>query len=118
MNQSQSPEPEPLSPEYHKARKQVVLWSGILLTWEFLGFDVERAKAAQNVGPLLAAIKNPNYIPFVMLILVAYFAYKTTIEWVQCSPVRRAAGISQLDFFSAWVIAILSIIFFGLLIRP
>lgn len=117
MNQFQRPEPEPLSPEYHKARKQVVLWSGILLTWEFLGFDVERAKAAQNVGPLLGAIKNPTYIPFVMLILVAYFACKTTVEWVQCSPARRATGISQLDFFSAWAIAFLSFVFFALLIR-
>jgi hypothetical protein len=45
------PEPKALTPEYHKARKQLMLWAGILFVLELVGIDFEKAKEA---GGMLA----------------------------------------------------------------
>ncbi|HEX3145973.1 MAG TPA: hypothetical protein VHQ64_18510 [Pyrinomonadaceae bacterium] len=37
------PDPKPLSAEYHKAHKQLMLWSAILFIWESVGIDLEKA---------------------------------------------------------------------------
>ena len=58
------PEPKALTPEYHKARKQLMLWAGILFIWELVGIDLERAKeAGGNAGSVIAALKSPQAIP-------------------------------------------------------
>lgn len=78
-------EPQALSSEYHKARKQLMLWAGILFIWELVGIDLEKAKeAGGNAGAIITAIKSPQAIPWVLLVLVAYFLFKVWIEWNQC----------------------------------
>lgn len=102
-------EPQVLSSEYHKARKQLMLWAGILFVWELVGIDIEVAKkAGGNVGAIMTAIRSPQAIPWVLLILVGYFLFKTTIEWYQCSVARRRLRVSKIDFFSAWIVSLLA----------
>jgi len=100
-------DPQALTSEYHKARKQLMLWAGILFIWELVGIDLEKAKeAGGNAGAIITAIKSPQAVPWVLLILVAYFLFKTTVEWFQCSGSRRALRVSRIDFYSAWVTSV------------
>lgn len=70
-------DPQALSIEYHKARKQLMLWAGILFIWELVGIDLEKAKeSGGNAGAIISAIKSPQAVPWVLLILVVYFAFK------------------------------------------
>jgi hypothetical protein len=102
-------EPRALSSEYHKARKQLLLWAGILFIWELVGIDLSKAEGAEgNIGTVLRSIRSPQAIPWALLILVAYFLFKLTVEWYQCSLNRRALRVAQVDFLSAWLIAILA----------
>ncbi|SRR6266436_2806380 len=99
-------EPRPLSSEYHKARKQLMLWAGILFIWELIGIDLEKIKeAGGNAGAIIGAIKSPQAVPWALLILVVYFAFKLRIEWGQCNRVRRQGRESRMDYYSAFVVA-------------
>jgi hypothetical protein len=101
------PEPKALTPEYHKARKQLMLWSAILFVWELVGIDLEKAKeAGGNTGALIASIKSPQAVPWALLILVGYFAFKLRIEWRQCSETRRQVVEAKQDYYLAFVIAV------------
>jgi hypothetical protein len=103
------PDPRALTPEYHKARKQLMLWAGILFIWELVGIDLEKAQnAGGNAGALVKSIKSPQAVPWVFLILLAYFLFKTTIEWYQCSVARRSLRVSRIDFTSAWIVSLLA----------
>jgi len=98
-------DPTPLSPEYHKAHKQLMLWAAILFIWELVGIDLDRAKeAGGNVGAIVSAIKSPQAVPWVLMILVAYFLFKTTVEWYQCSSARRSLRVAKIDFAAAWIV--------------
>jgi uncharacterized membrane protein len=100
-------EPSALSTEYHKARKQLMLWAGILLIWEFVGFDLSKAQTADgNVGAIIRSIKSPQAIPWVLLILVAYFVFKVNVEWYQCGSARRNMRAAKIDFWSAWIVSL------------
>ncbi|HEX8160599.1 MAG TPA: hypothetical protein VF538_01770 [Pyrinomonadaceae bacterium] len=106
-------EPGALTSEYHKARKQLMLWAGTLLIWEFVGIDLEKAKEAEgNVGALVKSIKSPQAVPWVLLILVAYFLFKLTVEWYQCNEGRRGMKVAKIDFFSAWVVSLLAYVLY------
>src|ERR1051326_1822370 len=103
-------DPQALTSEYHKARKQLMLWAGILFIWELVGIDLEKAKeAGGNAGAIITAIKSPQAIPWVLIILVAYFLFKTTVEWYQCNANRRILRASRIDFTSAWIFAVLAL---------
>lgn len=112
MTQDKAPtrsarEPQALSSEYHKARKQLILWAGILLVWELVGVDLAKAEASGgNVGAIVSAIKSPQAVPWVLIVLVAYFFFKMNIEWHQCSLPRRQLRVSKIDFYSAWVVTL------------
>lgn len=106
-------DPSALTSEYHKARKQLMLWAGILLIWELVGVDLERAKEADgNFSALVKAIKSPQAVPWVLLILVAYFLFKVTVEWYQCNEARRNMRVARIDFTSAWVVSLLAYVLY------
>lgn len=106
LSQQRGRGPEKLSTEYHKARKEVLLWAGILFIWELVGIDLEKAKeAGGNAGAIINAIKSPQAVPWVLLVLVGYFLFKLWIEWNQCAEDRRRSLHSRIDFGSAWVVA-------------
>ena len=102
-------DPQALSSEYHKARKQLMLWSGILFIWALVGIDLEKAKeAGGNAGAIITAIKSPQAIPWVLVVLVAYFVFKVGVEWSQCETRRRGTLASRIDVGSAWLVAFLA----------
>lgn len=102
-------DPKALTPEYHKAHKQVMLWSAILLFWELVGIDLEKAQdAGGHIGSLLKSIKSPQAVPWVLVILVGYFLFKVTVEWYQCNQERRTIRVSMADILSAWSVSLLS----------
>ena len=43
-----APHPKELSPEYHKAHKQLMLWAAILFIWEFVEINLDKAKDAEG----------------------------------------------------------------------
>jgi hypothetical protein len=99
-------DPQPLSSEYHKARKQVLLWAGILFVWELVGIDLEKAKdAGGNVGALIGSLKSPQAVPWTLLVLVGYFLFKLWVEWTQCGSERRNVRAARVDYRSAWIIS-------------
>lgn len=106
-------DPAALSPEYHKARKQLMLWAGILFIWELVGIDLEKAKeAGGNAGAIITAVKSPQAVPWVLLILVGYFLFKVTVEWYQCSHARRALRVARVDFISAWIVSLMAYVLY------
>jgi hypothetical protein len=103
-------EPQPLSGEYHKARKELVLWAGILLIWSLIGVDLEKAReTGGTVGAVVAAIKSPQAVPWVLIILVLYFLFKTNVEWLQCNLPRRNTAAAKVDFTSGWIVSLVAI---------
>jgi len=101
-------EPKPLSAEYHKAHKQLMLWGSILLIWELVGVDLQKAKdAGGNVGAIVQSLKSPQAVPFVLISLISYFLFKSTIEWRQCSQARRAVGYARADYFGGIALAVI-----------
>jgi hypothetical protein len=86
-----------------------MLWAAILFIWELVGIDLEKAKeAGGNAGAIIIAIKSPQAVPWTLLVLVAYFLFKVTIEWYQCNSSRRELLVSRIDFFSAWVVSLMA----------
>jgi len=106
-------DPRALSTEYHKARKQLMLWAAVLFIWELVGIDLEKAKeVGGNAGAIIIAIKSPQAVPWVLLVLVAYFLFKVTIEWYQCNLSRRERLVSRIDFFSAWIVSLMAYVLY------
>src|SRR5207249_279700 len=88
------------------ARKQLLLWAGILFIWELVGIDLQKAKeAGGNAGAIIGALKSPQAVPWALLILVTYFAFKLRIEWGQCNQKRRQIRESRMDYYSAFAVA-------------
>ena len=108
-------DPRALSTEYHKAHKQLMLWSAILFIWELVGVDLEKAKdAGGNVGAIVTALKSPQAVPWVLVILVGYFAFKLRVEWGQCNLSRRQVRESRADCYSAFIVAAIACaLYFG-----
>jgi len=99
-------DPASLSSEYHRAHKQLMLWSAILFIWEFVGIDLEQAKSAEGyAGAVVKSLKSPQAVPWVLLILVVYFLFKCSVEWAQCHVDRRKVRFARVDFISALLVS-------------
>lgn len=92
-----------------------MLWAAILFVWELVGIDLEKARESEGyVGALIKSIKSPQAIPWALLIVVAYFLFKCTIEWHQCSKARRRTRASRIDYFSGWLASLMAgALYFG-----
>jgi len=102
-------EPKALSSEYHKAHKQVMLWSGILFIWELVGIDLTKAQmSGGHLAAVISAIKSPQAVPWAFVILVTYSLFKFTVEWYQCSPDRRTMRVARIDFVFAWITSLMA----------
>lgn len=69
MKKQQSVVVHSLTAEYSRARGQLILWSGILFAWEFIGIDLTES----GIGAFAKSLKNPQAVPWILLILVVYF---------------------------------------------
>ena len=75
---------DPLLGAYRGARKQYALFSGLLIAWALVGFDIKDTE--------YLSVKNPQAAPFVLLALVFYFAGRTCLEWRQLEEEARQRG--------------------------
>jgi hypothetical protein len=106
-------DPSALSNEYHRAHKQLLLWSAILFSWELVGIDLDKAKeSGGNVGGVISAIKSPQAIPWALIVLIGYFLFKCSIEWAQCTIDRRKVRFARFDFLSGWLISLSAIMLY------
>ena len=95
----------PLSNDYHKARRQYALFAALLLAWELIGLRIDENILADRGLKIL----SPQAIPIVLIVLLAYFAYRTTIEWHQSDVRRRSLRVSRYDFRIAHVLAVIAL---------
>lgn len=109
MANSQEPQNIPaLSDTYHKARRSYGFFAGLFLAWELVGVSFgEKPFGSYNV-----TLKSSEAVPYVLFLLLLYFAFRTTIEWFQCDTERRSTAVSRIDFWSSHSIALLSLIVF------
>jgi len=96
-----------LTESYHKARKQLVLWSGVLLAWELVGVDQSRLEG--QTGSFFNALERPGAVPWVLFVVVSYFGFRTSVEWAQCDQERRRRLAAKYDLRACGVISSASI---------
>ena len=98
-----------LTPEYYKARRGLMLFSGLLIAWELIGIELS---PKFNIDPLNLdiTIKSPQAAPAVLIILIIYFSIRTAIEWHQSHPERRKEKASVADIFLTATVVIASLI--------
>lgn len=99
--------PPPLSDHYHQARKQYSLVSGILLAYVLVG--IKFPDNGKIIPSAEVALKTPDALPLIFIALLAYFAYRITIEWNQCHEQRCAFLASKIDFYVAHALGILAV---------
>jgi lipid-A-disaccharide synthase-like uncharacterized protein len=87
---------------YDDARKAYGLASGLLLAWTLIGIDLDKNSwLSVNIG---IGPKSPQAVPWVLVALIAYFAFRFTIEWRESDAKRRNLLPSRIDFGVAHVI--------------
>ena len=94
---------------YDKARKAYGSQSGLLLAWELIGIELPGAPL-ENVK---VTLKSPQAIPYVLIALVVYFAFRITIEWYQAEPSRRRLWASRVDFTVAHAIGAAALLLYA-----
>jgi hypothetical protein len=102
--------PPPLSMQYHKARTQLALFSGLLAAWELIGIDLSPETSFENVK---IVFKSPQAAPLVLIALIAYFWFRFAVEWLQCDEARRLRIPAQFDFYAAQVLATSALVLFA-----
>lgn len=101
------PIPE-FSGAYNRAHRQYVFISAILVAWELIGLDVKESPI-QNIN---VALKTPQAIPYVLIALVFYSAYRITVEWYQSDSRRRSTRVSRIDFAITHGLGLTSLLIF------
>jgi len=97
--------PPPLSVPYHKAHKQYLLYSGLLLAWEVVGVEISFSPESS----FRVALRVPGAVPYAIFVLLLYFGLKIVVEWEQCDVERRSFWPSRVDYYGSHVIAALSV---------
>ena len=94
-----------LTEHYHKARKPYGLSSGLLLLWAVVGIELEPTPLENLKIKLL----SPEAVPVILFFLVLYFGLRFTIEWSQCDSYRRKFRATQIDFYTAHLLGLVSV---------
>lgn len=97
---SAQPSPPPFGSAYARSRKAYGVASAILLAWELVGIEID----GNPIATLNISLKSPQAAPYVLLVLVLYFAFHFTVEWYQGDLSRRLLRASRVDFVAAHVI--------------
>lgn len=97
--------PPPFGPSYEKARRAYTLCGALLLAWELIGLDVRETP----IESLHVTLKSPQAVPYVLIALVGYCAFRFAVEWYQADPDRRRRWVSRADYAVAHVIGMASI---------
>jgi len=99
-----------LTEAYQDARKAYGLAGALLIALELIGIDF----GATPIESINVTLKSPQAVPYILVVLVLYFALRLTIEWKQSHPGRRAMVSSRVDFALAHFIGISSLILYGI----
>lgn len=103
---------------FNKARRNLALFSGLLIAWEYIGFGFQSKDGSAVTGKLFGdievTIRNPEVLPVVIVVLVLYFAFRLSIEWNQCPPGRKALPASNIDLYVSYTIAMMAIVLFAM----
>ncbi len=84
----------------------------MLFAWEFIGIDLP--EAGKSLFPNLnISLKSPQAVPWVALVLIFYFGFRTVMEWLQAEPNRRTLKISRIDYYATLAIPISVLLTFG-----
>jgi hypothetical protein len=94
---------------YDKARKAYGLSAAVLLAWELIGIEL----SPTPVESFKVTLKSPQAAPYVLIALVLYFAFRTTIEWYQTEAPRRQMLASRIDFGVAHLIGASSLLLYA-----
>lgn len=105
MPEKQINEIASLTDSYAKTRKSYGIFAAILLAWELIGIVIGEASSSG----LKITLKSPEAIPFILLILVVYFALRFWIEWNQNNLVSKQNFYARFDYFMAHTIGAASI---------
>ncbi len=89
---------------YQKTHKSYVMATALLASWQLIGITLE-TKEKWGVS-----FKSPSAIPLILIILVVYFGYRLTIEWLQCDPRRRTNLPAAIDYRVTHGLAIIALI--------
>jgi cation transport ATPase len=95
---------------YEYARQAYGLSSGLLIAWELIGIKFSDTPLEN----LHVTLQSPQAIPYVLIALVAYFAFRITVEWYQTDQRRRQLLASKFDFWVAHAIAVTSLLLYGI----
>jgi hypothetical protein len=105
-----------LTDHYYKARKQYLLFSGLLLAWTLIGIQFVGERPEEPLAIKIGVVENvkitlssPGIVPSIFAILIVYFAYRLSIEWYQCDTRRRLVGVAKADFIIAHFLGFLSV---------
>jgi hypothetical protein len=100
----------PLNEHYYKSRNSLLMFSAILLAWELIGINLE----SYETSGTKITIEDGEAIPYVLFILIVYFIYRVTIEWLQSDELRRTLKQSKVDFITTMIIPVLSMAIYSI----
>jgi hypothetical protein len=98
--------PPPLSNAYQKAHRTYVLSAALFASWELIGIEL---KTEDKWG---VKFQSPHAVPLILLVMIVYFGYRLTVEWMQCDEERRSHRAANVDFVVAHTIAGLALLIF------
>lgn len=85
-----------LSEQYCKSRRWLVLFGGLLLSREYIGASLgNTAKIPQTDVTLTVA--QPDHAPVVLMVVCAYFLYRTPVDWVLSHPNVRWKQLPRIE---------------------
>ena len=113
MTDEDKNEPGPLSETYHKARRNLALFSGALIAWEYVGIRFGQEGRLSILGADVR-IQHQQVIPVVIVALVLYYAFRLAIEWMQCDANRRALAVAKIDLYVAYALGVVGVAVFSL----
>lgn len=96
--------------DYSHARRAYGLTSALLMAWELIGLELGQTPFEN----FKLTLKSPQAGPYVLIVLIIYFGFRTTIEWYQADPRRRALLASRVDFTAAHIIAAAALMLYGI----
>jgi hypothetical protein len=90
---------------YRDARKLYTLLAALLFGWELIGLEI----SPEPIQSLKLTLKSPQAVPYVLIVLLFYFAFRFTVEWYQTSESRRSILVSRIDYVVSHAIAIAAV---------
>lgn len=92
-----------LTEAYYNARKNLTIFCGILIAYEWAGITFE--------GTLFefVKIKSSESVPYVLMLLVVSFNYRYDVEWRHCDEKRRKLKQSIFDYYGNLILVLLTI---------